>query len=141
MSTDWSFYPRVISYFLNCWSILRFVGNHFDKKVFKRFIEKVWNSVSRMCFPKYSLIVLFNEFIVGIRWNSSFKRRITSIHDKKNNSCSKNISFSSFIIFCGNLRSHVAFSSKFCMKNSTSISSFYVTSKPKISKFQSEIFA
>lgn len=124
VSTNWSFNPWMSSNFLNFWSFSRIISNHSAKKILELFTEVIDWSSSWVSFPKSIKLFILQKFVIRIVWNGLFERWVSSIHDEKNNTWGKDITFCAVIIFSWNFRSHVAFSSEFSMKNASSILTF-----------------
>lgn len=104
-----------------------------EKKVFKLRSKVVYWSSSWVSLPKSIYFLVFNQLVVRVVSCGLFEWRVSSIHNEENDSCSKNVTFRSIIIFSWNFRCHISLSTQFGMKNSCSVFSFNHARKAEIS--------
>jgi len=87
-------------------------------------------------FPKYSILLLFYQLKKRIIRYCFLKRRKPAVHNKEDNSRSKNVNTFSFISFLENLGGHIAFSAELCFENPIAWFTFEGGCKPKINKLK-----
>lgn len=86
-----------------------------------------------MSFPKYVILLFFDDFVIRIIRDSFFERWIARIHDEKYDTCSKDIDRFALIFFGRDLWSHVTLSSKLRSKDARPIFPFHETRKSEVS--------
>lgn len=130
--------PWVASNVLNPQSFSRVEGNQTLEEVLEGVTKEANRSLAGMSLPEDVVLLLLENFVVGIGWGCLLKWRISSIHDEEDDSRCEDVHTFTLIFLARDLWSHVAFSSQLCSENASAVLAFQKGGEAEISDLEDE---
>lgn len=130
--------PRMASNILNLQSFRRVEGNQALEEVLEGVTEEANRSFAGMGLPEDVVLLLLEDFVVGISWSCFLEWRISCIHDEENDSRCEDVHTFTLIFLARDLWSHVALSSQLCSKNSSAVLALEKGREAEVSDLEDE---